>query len=221
VIHRLFLLFLAFWLSASVPGQAEALRELKWEDLVPKRITVENPLQHLNEGQKAKLSFVLRIRALKERLGLPDDSDMVRKAEEQAGELEQEGVSIDRLIARNRALRETRRRRDESVVRELDGRLVRLAGYVVPLEYAGTRVTEFLLVPFAGACVHVPPPPPNQIVHVRLDNGFENAGLYTPVRVTGRLSAKGISRSLFLTDGTLDISVAYSLQGNGVQPYGE
>jgi hypothetical protein len=146
---------------------------------------------------------------------------MVRKAEEQAGELEQEGVSIDRLIARNRALRETRRRRDESVVRELDGRLVRLAGYVVPLEYAGTRVTEFLLVPFAGACVHVPPPPPNQIVHVRLDNGFENAGLYTPVRVTGRLSAKGISRSLFLTDGTLDISVAYSLQGNGVQPYGE
>src|SRR5580765_6488729 len=43
---------------------------------------------------------------------------------------------------------------------------IRIAGFVVPLEYVGDKVTEFLLVPYFGACIHLPPPPPNQIIHV-------------------------------------------------------
>ena len=49
---------------------------------------------------------------------------------------------------------------------ELDGTPVRLPGFVVPLEYdANQNVTEFFLVPYFGACIHMPPPPPNQIIH--------------------------------------------------------
>ena len=52
-------------------------------------------------------------------------------------------------------------------VAELDGQEVKLPGYVVPLNVdPSQRVTEFLLVPYFGACIHVPPPPSNQIVHV-------------------------------------------------------
>lgn len=52
-------------------------------------------------------------------------------------------------------------------VEELDGGKVRLAGYVVPLEFDGqTTLDEFLLVPYYGACIHTPPPPANQVVHV-------------------------------------------------------
>lgn len=51
---------------------------------------------------------------------------------------------------------------------ELDGAKLRMPGYVVPLERSGENLQEFLLVPYFGACIHSPPPPANQIVHVRL-----------------------------------------------------
>jgi uncharacterized protein len=49
---------------------------------------------------------------------------------------------------------------------KMDGARVRLPGYVVPLEEAKGELKEFLLVPYFGACIHSPPPPANQIVHV-------------------------------------------------------
>lgn len=49
----------------------------------------------------------------------------------------------------------------------LDGKAVRLPGYVVSLDGEGEAIREFLLVPYFGACIHVPPPPANQVVHVR------------------------------------------------------
>ena len=75
------------------------------------------------------------------------------------------------------------------VVAALDGQRVRLAGFVVPLGFDdAARVTEFLLVPFVGACIHVPPPPPNQIVLVEAPRGFTSRSLFHPVEVTGRLT---------------------------------
>lgn len=75
-----------------------------------------------------------------------------------------------------------------AVVASLDGKRVRIGGYVVPLDFDATRVTEFLLVPFVGACIHVPPPPPNQIVYVKAEKGLEVRGNFDPVWVTGTLS---------------------------------
>ncbi|MFZ5482815.1 MAG: DUF3299 domain-containing protein [Pseudomonadota bacterium] len=49
---------------------------------------------------------------------------------------------------------------------EIAGRTIRIPGFVVPLEYGQKAVKEFLLVPYFGACIHVPPPPANQIIHV-------------------------------------------------------
>jgi hypothetical protein len=56
-------------------------------------------------------------------------------------------------------------------VKALDGAMVRIAGYIVPLEDGMEQATEFLLVPTNGACIHMPPPPPNQIVHVKMGAG--------------------------------------------------
>ena len=66
------------------------------------------------------------------------------------------------------------------MVKELDGKRVRIGGYVVPLDFEATNVKEFLLVPFVGACIHVPPPPPNQIIYVKSAKGFDVAGLVRP-----------------------------------------
>jgi hypothetical protein len=73
------------------------------------------------------------------------------------------------------------------VMTALDGKRVRIGGYVVSLDFDATRVKEFLLVPFVGACIHVPPPPANQIVYVKSVQGFDVKGLFEPVWVTGTL----------------------------------
>ncbi|NIM27993.1 MAG: DUF3299 domain-containing protein [Gammaproteobacteria bacterium] len=76
------------------------------------------------------------------------------------------------------------------VVAALDGERVRIPGYVVPLDFAGTELSEFLLVPYFGACIHVPPPPSNQIIYVKSENAFKVEGLFTAVWVTGTISTQ-------------------------------
>lgn len=74
------------------------------------------------------------------------------------------------------------------VVEDLNGTRVALPGFIVPLELAGQgRVTEFLLVPYYGACIHYPPPPPNQIVHVTLPKPVEIGSIWVPVWVAGEI----------------------------------
>lgn len=78
-----------------------------------------------------------------------------------------------------------------SVNEELDSQKVQLAGFVAPLTYDGDQITEFLLVPYFGACIHVPPPPANQTVMVTLADG-ESLSLeesWGAVWVAGEMSA--------------------------------
>ncbi|GGB04084.1 DUF3299 domain-containing protein [Agarivorans gilvus] len=74
-----------------------------------------------------------------------------------------------------------------SVNPELDGQSLRIPGFVVPLDSEGEVVKEFLLVPYFGACLHYPPPPPNQIVYVRYSQGLQLEDLWQPVWVEGTI----------------------------------
>jgi uncharacterized protein len=91
-----------------------------------------------------------------------------------------------------------------AVVTELDGKRVRIGGYVVPLDFEATNVKEFLLVPFVGACIHVPPPPPNQIIYVKTEKGFEVAGSFDPVYVTGTIKVASQYTGLAETGYSID-----------------
>ncbi len=93
-----------------------------------------------------------------------------------------------------------------AVVQELDGKRVRIGGYVVPLDFEATNVKEFLLVPFVGACIHVPPPPPNQIIYVKAAKSFSVEGSFDPVWVTGTL--KVASRDTGLAETGYSIEAA-------------
>jgi hypothetical protein len=90
------------------------------------------------------------------------------------------------------------------VVGELNGKRVKIGGYVVPLDFEATTIKEFLLVPFVGACIHVPPPPANQIVYVKTAQGFEIAGQFDPVWVTGTLKTEPAFTGLADTGYSLD-----------------
>ena len=80
---------------------------------------------------------------------------------------------------------------DAPVVPALNGQLIRLPGYIVPLEVSENgRTTDFLLVPYFGACIHVPPPPSNQIVHVTSKEGVKLDELYQPYWIEGAMQVK-------------------------------
>ena len=66
----------------------------------------------------------------------------------------------------------------------------KIGGYVVPLDFEATSIKEFLLVPFVGACIHVPPPPANQIIYVKAADGFDVSGSFDPVTVTGTIKTE-------------------------------
>lgn len=76
-----------------------------------------------------------------------------------------------------------------ATLEELDGKLVRVPGFIVPLDDFAEEVTEFLLVPYFGACVHLPPPPPNQMVFVTMKGGRKHkVGWWDPVYIEGPLT---------------------------------
>jgi hypothetical protein len=100
---------------------------------------------------------------------------------------------------------------DAPVVDTFDGQDVKIPGFVVPLEGDDESLTEFLLVPYFGACIHVPPPPSNQIVYVKFDKGVPVDDLYDAVWVSGKLSTKGWSGDI--------ATVGYSMSGISVAPY--
>ncbi|MDP2506413.1 MULTISPECIES: DUF3299 domain-containing protein [unclassified Oceanobacter] len=85
---------------------------------------------------------------------------------------------------------------------ELNGVRVRIPGFIVPINFDDQqRVIEFFLVPFFGACIHVPPPPPNQIVHVEVEDGFVLESIYDPVWLEGVLfleqNVNGLGQSAY------------------------
>jgi uncharacterized protein len=83
------------------------------------------------------------------------------------------------------------------VVESLNNRMVKLAGFLVSLEGDGKSVSEFLLVPYFGACIHVPPPPSNQIVLVRTGRTpYKVGALFQRVAVTGRLRTEAARNQL-------------------------
>lgn len=95
---------------------------------------------------------------------------------------------------------------------ELEGKVVKIPGFIVPLDVAkdGT-VSEFFLVPYFGACIHVPPPPPNQIVYVTIQKGIALDSIYEAYWITGTMKMQNKSTRLG--------AAAYSLAADKVEIY--
>ena len=95
-------------------------------------------------------------------------------------------------------------------VATMDGKKIRIGGYPVPLESdAKGRSTLFFLVPYPGACIHVPPPPPNQLILVRYPKGIALDDIYEPLWVDGTLHIETVNNDL--------ADAAYALDARSVR----
>ena len=69
----------------------------------------------------------------------------------------------------------------------LDGAYIKMPGFIIPIETLTEGVTSFVLVPYVGACIHTPPPPPNQLVFVTTATPWPGDDLWEAVWVTGKM----------------------------------
>ena len=107
------------------------------------------------------------------------------------------------------------------VVDIYEGKRIKIPGFVVPLEYSNTELTEFLLVPYFGACTHTPPPPANQIIYGKLDAPTDFDDIYLPVWVTGTLNIERLESELNEEGvvNALDVQSAYAMNVESIAPY--
>jgi len=193
------------------------LREVTWKDLVPKLPDLVDPLSTLDAEQRIELETVLWVRQLTqaEREQRPE---IVEEAARYERSLETNGIKIDELIADYEVWSAKTEQRQQALVGELNGQTVRIAGYLLPIEFSQDGATdEFLLVPYVGACIHVPAPPANQIVYVKLQQTFKVTDLYTPVRLTGVMTTKRTNQQLNLSDGSAGVDVGYQMTANKIE----
>ena len=168
----------------AVPTQsAQVYRDVAWEELIPKQDldALLNPPDHLS--------------AIDE--GSPADQAMNQRVNP--------GSAVP-ASPYERALTSTR------IKPEFDRQHVRIPGFVVPLDFDHQQmIKSFLLVPYFGACIHLPPPPPNQVIYGEFADGFQLQSLYDPFYIEGQMRT--------LPQTTEHGTAAYTLNVKNVYPY--
>lgn len=208
-----------FCFAQSASAAASNPQELTWDDLVPASAIFDDPFTRLDDDQLYELTLVAGIRD-RQAAGEAIDEKSLELYREMLDSLREQDIDVDGLLAMREKVTEERIAKTYLANSQLDGKQVRIPGYLLPLEFDGKRVTEFLLVPYVGACIHTPPPPPNQIVHVKSKQGYvTEGGLFTPVWVNGVMRTEQSSADLSLVDGSSTIPTAYTLNASAVTSY--
>lgn len=201
-------------LSLPFYAMSDDFIELKWQELVTKNNDVDVSLPELTDQQKLALKQILILQ-----------KDASKQAEEQrlqlAEQLKIEGVDAGEAIAARQAYMTAKQNNAEAITQEYDGKKVRMPGFIVPIEFDGLKTTEFLLVPVAGACIHMPPPPANQIVRVSYPEGFTVQNVQYPVWIEGDFHSKKVTEEVFLVDGKSNITMGYEMNASLIEDYYE
>lgn len=192
---------------------AKQVQQISWDDLIPAHLDENEYLKDLTEEQKDLLLWAINTIEILPPRGKGTE-EYYKELDDSMRILKKYGIDFKKIMQKRKEIR-------TAIVKDLNGKLVRLPGYILPLEVSGSKVTEFLLVPYIGACIHVPPPPPNQIVLVKAADkkGYKSKKLFDPVWVTGVISVESMVRDLFLVDGSTGVDIGYAMQANRIEPY--
>ena len=156
---------------------------ISWGDLSP------------TNGQEAKINLNKNT----EIIGVPNISEFNGSKEE-----------LDNFLDNMKSMKEMQGK-SGLINMDLNNKEIKIAGYIAPIAFDGDNVTEFLLVPYRGACIHVPPPPANQIIYVKSASGLKAEEIWYPVWITGVLHANSVS--------TIVADVGYTIKKASVTPY--
>lgn len=165
-------------LTSSPHALAQTYKEVEWIELMPKDDldALLNPPEYLNE--------------------ITDGSE--QDTLDALGNIE----ARDKQAKRYQSALESK-----AVIESFDGENIRLPGFVVPLENnEEQKIIEFFIVPYFGACLHMPPPPPNQMIFVRSAEGIELESLYDAFWFEGTVRIKTMKNELGTAAYTLELA---------------
>jgi len=182
---------------------------MNWNDLAPPVAKIKNPFKVLKPEQTNALR---RILALEAAASGDAAGKYQREANTLRARLASRGLDVDALFDKRQEIIKQRRLAAEGINQAIVGQDVRLLGFILPLKFQDGKAVEFLLVPTIGACIHTPPPPANQIVHVRSPQGIVVERLYAPAWISGKLGAKRSMQKVSFIDGRARVAVSYTMQ---------
>ena len=187
---------------------ADEIVHMDWSRLIDKSVQdYDDPYRDLSQEQLINFVTVAQLLEKAEQGDSIDKEQLSRKT----ASLTAEGIDVDYLIAQRWIVAERRERAAVSGNKAVDGREVILSGFVIvaPVDTDGTSTAY--LVPERGMCSHTPPPPPNQMVLLRLPNKWQPRALYQPVRVAGLLSIEPSTHTVQLVDGPISMHATFSM----------
>ncbi|MEL7354347.1 MAG: DUF3299 domain-containing protein [Cyanobacteria bacterium P01_A01_bin.116] len=217
------LLSCAFVLGPIFPASAQTT--VTWEDLQTQSNHLRNPYEHLTTTQTYQLSGLYQLREWI-KVNQPAPESFERKELQRLEDLfEAEGIDADELLKDADEARAYWSAQSRGTNADITESPILIDGYVLPLGTEASQgraqkklINEFLLVPYVGACIHVPAPPPNQMVYVKTSKDVENPGIFSPVQVEGELQAYEGSYELFQLDGSRTVDVSYKMTLNAMTP---
>jgi hypothetical protein len=207
-------LFVCLSLVLATPLAAKEAREITWDDLAPEVEPYDDPFMAMSYEQ---------IDAMRDVVAFAEagSEDPELATADAAGRrlLEESGFDVAYLLEQYKVVLAKLVEEATEVNPEVIASPVRLPGYLLPLEMKGRDAIEFLLVPYVGACIHTPPPAPNQVVYVVYPEGFEAEGLFTPVWITGSMKAETTNQVVGYSDGSSEVRISYRMDAARVEAY--
>ncbi len=201
--------------AMAAPGAA-----LDWSDLPdPSAQVFEDPYRDLSPEQLDDLLYVVRLRG---RLQGDRGSEEERQKwqallTDTEDALAVDGIDVDWLLDQREVVTERRRKAGTHGNPQFDGQTVTLAGFAIPAPSDLDGRPVAYLVPERGMCSHMPPPPPNQMIRVRLNGDWTPSYVHEPVRLTGRLTIDPSVQKMMVVDGLMPMNATFQLETERVE----
>jgi hypothetical protein len=190
-----------------------------WDELIPNVDTIDDPFSALNDNQMFDIATIARFEDAKKQSGFVASESATQEIADIKASLAQEGVDVDYLFEMREQIKQQRQQLATQPNQEVLDAKRKIPGFITPIEMDSTKVTKFFLVPSAGACIHTPPPPANQLVLVDYPDGIELVSLSTPVWVEGDLLSETSVENVNYADGAANVESVYTMQADEIELY--
>nr|WP_321249687.1 DUF3299 domain-containing protein [uncultured Ruegeria sp.] len=200
--------------SASLAGPA---RPVDWSDLGNNLSSQKNPYYGLTADEARLVGVLVHTEKMRE-AGKALSPRVLQGEKIALSALESVGIDGAAKVADVAAFGGMMESSRNDLNDSLLGQSIEISGFVLPLSFTDTKITEFVLVPFAGACVHTPPPSRNQMIVVNYPEGFLVNGLFQAVAISGQLARGDTVRSVGFSDGVSSLDIGYHMEAASVDP---
>lgn len=212
-------LILLLTILLSFACNIQAAEVVYWDKLRPTMTLEDDPFLTLDQNQLFDLATIARFNEAAQQEDFSASQKALDEIKQTKQRLAKQGVDVEYLFEMREIIRQQREEFSTKPNATVLNKMSRIPGFITPVEFNGTKVTKFFLVPTAGACIHTPPPPPNQIVLIDYPSGIELVSLATPVWVEGKLINQSVTANVDYSDGSTGVEAVYSMQAEEIELY--